>query len=235
VAEGIEKNPAVLSASLSGLFPSGALVAEMREPGNPTLLYPEEAAHLGRAVPKRAREFAAGRLCARLVLTELGIRDFPIKAALDRQPVWPEGVVGSITHTAGFCAAVAADKKHVAAVGMDCELTGSVKTELWGHLFRDGETHWLRSLPPSDQAGAATLIFCAKEAFYKCQYPLTREWLNFHDAWIELPAWGARQGIFNIHASRSIALASYAVLPLTGRFLFHEQFVTAGVALPASQ
>ena len=230
-----EKNPAKLSATVGGLFPAGALAAEMRDPGNPALLFPEEAAHLGRAVPKRVQEFAAGRLCARRVLTELGIKDFPIKAASDRQPMWPVGVAGSITHTTGFCAAVAADKKHLVALGLDSELAGSVKTELWQSLFRDDETRWLRTLPPSEQAAAATSIFCAKEAFYKCQYPLTREWLNFHDVWVELPAWGAAQGAFNIHASRGIAFASHAVLPLKGRFLFHEEFVTAGVALPASQ
>jgi 4'-phosphopantetheinyl transferase EntD len=184
-------------------------------------------------VPKRVQEFAAGRLCARRVLTELGIKDFPIKAASDRQPVWPVGVVGSITHTTGFCAAVAAEKKHIAALGLDCELAGSVKTELWRNLFRDDETRWLSSLPPSEQEAAATLIFCAKEAFYKCQYPLTREWLSFHDAWVELPAWGTGQGTFNLYASRPIAWTSHAVLPMQGRYLFHEPFVTAAVALPA--
>jgi 4'-phosphopantetheinyl transferase EntD len=229
----IEKNPALLSASLGALFPSGALVAEMREPGDATLLYPDEAAHLGRAVPKRVQEFAAGRLCARRVLTELGINDFPLKAALDRQPVWPLGIVGSITHTTGFVAAVAGERKRMAALGLDCELAGSVKTELWQKLFRDNETRWLRRLPTSQQAAAATLMFCAKEAFYKCQYPLTGEWLNFRDAWVELPAWGAGQGIFNLYASRPIALASHAQLPMRGRYLFHEPFVTAGVALPA--
>jgi 4'-phosphopantetheinyl transferase EntD len=233
---GIDKNPAVLSAGLGGLFPSGAVAAEMRDPGDPTLLYPEEAVHLGnRAVPKRVQEFAAGRLCARRVLTELGFHDFPIRAASDRQPVWPAGVVGSITHTTGFCAAVAAEKKHIAALGLDCELAGSVKTELWPHLFRDDETRWLRMLPPSEQAPAATLMFCVKEAFYKCQYPITRQWLSFHDAWVELPAWEAGQGAFNLYASRPIAFASHAELPLQGRYLFHEQFVTAGVALRASQ
>jgi 4'-phosphopantetheinyl transferase EntD len=235
VFQSSEENPAEMSARVGSLFPAGALAAEMRAPGNPALLFPEEAAHLGRAVPKRAQEFAAGRLCARRILAELGIKNFPVKAAQDRQPVWPTGVAGSITHTTGFCAAVAADKNHLAALGLDCELAGSVKTELWPSLFQDQETRWLRMLPASEQAVAATLMFCAKEAFYKCQYPLTGEWLYFHDAWVELPAWGAGQGALNIHASRRIAFANHATFPLQGRYLFHEEFVTAGVALPAGQ
>jgi 4'-phosphopantetheinyl transferase EntD len=230
----IEKNPALLSPSLGELFPACALAAEMRVPGDPALLYSEEAAHLGRAAPKRTQEFAAGRLCARRVLSELGIENFPLQAASDRQPLWPAGIVGSITHTDGFCAAVAAEKKHLIAVGLDCEVAGSVKAELWPTLFRDEETRWLCRLPPPEQPAAATLIFCAKEAFYKCQYPLTREWLYFQDAWIELPVWRAGQGAFNIHASRNIAFSSHAVMPLQGRFIYHDAFVTAGVGVPAA-
>jgi 4'-phosphopantetheinyl transferase EntD len=234
VTQSIEKNPAVLSASVGGLFPSDARAAEMREPGNPALLHPEEAVHLGRAVPKRVQQFTAGRLCARKALAELGVCNFPIKVASDRQPLWPPGVVGSITHTEGYCAAVAADKSALIAIGLDSELADSVKPELWPSLFRNGEVLWMNSLPPSQQVAAATLLFSAREAFYKCQYPLTSEWLNFHDAWIEVPAWGAGQGVFNVHPNRGIAFASHAMLPLQGRFTFHESFVTAGLAVPAA-
>ena len=82
-------NPAVLSASVGALFPPGASAAELRAPGDPALLLPEEAAFLGRAVPKRVREFAAGRLCARRALAQFGISDFPLRVAADRQAVWP--------------------------------------------------------------------------------------------------------------------------------------------------
>ena len=57
-------NPAVLSPDLLGLFPEGVVAAELRVPGDPSMLLPAEAADLRRAVPKRAQEFAAGRLCA---------------------------------------------------------------------------------------------------------------------------------------------------------------------------
>jgi 4'-phosphopantetheinyl transferase EntD len=228
-----ENNPAVLSASLASLFPAGALVAEQRIPGDPALLYPEEAAHLGRAVSKRMQEFAAGRLCARRVLAEFGVRCFPVRAAEDRQPLWPAPLVGSITHTDGFCAAVAADKSRIAAVGMDTEVAASVKAELWPGICTHAEITWLQSLPQSRQVAAATLIFTAKEAFYKCQYPLARERLGFQDATVEVAGWGALRGDFMIHANKSVAFARHAAMPLSGSFLFHEQFVTAGVALVA--
>jgi 4'-phosphopantetheinyl transferase EntD len=206
-------------------------VAELRESADPALLWPAEAKYLGRAVKKRVQEFAAGRLCARRLLSEFSIHDFPLEVADDRQPVWPERLVGSITHTAGFCAAVVAERKRIASVGMDCEISGSVKQELWSSICVSLEIDWLRSLPKSQQSAAATLIFSAKEAFYKCQYPLLRERLTFHDARLEVFAWGDDRGAFRIHLTRSSALAEHAVLPLQGQYLFHEEFVTTGVAI----
>src|SRR5208282_3247294 len=105
----MSSNPAHLSVSLQSLFPAGVVGAELRAPGDASLLLPAEAEFLGRAVPKRVQEFAAGRLCARRALAEFGIVDFPVRTAHDRQPVWPEFLVGSITHTEGYCAAVVAE------------------------------------------------------------------------------------------------------------------------------
>ena len=216
---------------MASLFPRGAIAAELREPADPSLLLPAEAQYLGKAVLKRAREFAAGRLCARALLAEFGILDFAIEVGEARQPVWPDALVGSITHTAGFCAAVVAEKSRVAAIGVDCELAGSVKPELWPSICTSEEIQWLNSLPQASRMDAATLIFSAKEAFYKCQYPLTGERLTFHDARVEAPSFGAAGGTFTIQPTKRIALAEKAALPLLGRYLFHQQFVTAGLSL----
>jgi 4'-phosphopantetheinyl transferase EntD len=226
-------NPADLSTLLGSLFSPGVIVAILRVPGDPRLLLPEEAAHLGRAVPKRMQEFAAGRLCARRALAEFGLPDFPIRAAEDRQPIWPDSMVGSITHTAGFCAAAAAERRRVQALGLDGEVVGDIKAEIWPHICLPEEIAWIRSLPASEQDSAVTLIFSAKEAFYKCQYPLVRDPLGFHDVRIEAPAWDASAGIFRVHPTRSVAIATYAALPLHGRYLFQENLVIAGMDFPA--
>jgi 4'-phosphopantetheinyl transferase EntD len=224
-------NPATLSADMSRLFAPGAIVAELLVPGDPQLLLPEEAACLGRAVPKRVREFAAGRLCARRALAEFDIVDFPIRVAADRQPIWPLSVVGSITHTAGFCAAVAAERQHADALGLDCEVVGEVNAELWPRICAAAELEWLGSLPAAEQAAAATLMFSAKEAFYKCQYSVVGERLNFHDVSVEIRSWGAMDGDFRIHAARNIALCARTSFPVQGRYLFHRQWVTAGISM----
>jgi 4'-phosphopantetheinyl transferase EntD len=226
----IETNPASLSTYLCELFPHGALTAELRGAGDPNALYPEEARYLRKAVRKRAEEFAAGRLCARLLLREFGIRDFAIEVGAHRQPLWPEDFVGSITHTTGFCAAVVAPKECLRSVGIDAEISGSVKTTLWRGICTASETNWLRSLPESEQRAAATLIFSAKEAFYKCQFAVTQEHLGFHDVSVELPAWGEKRGMFKVVANRRIQLERDTALPLLGRYAFHEQFITSGIA-----
>ena len=222
-----------MSPTLSKLFPPGVVAAELRGPGDVGLLMPAEAGYLGRAVPKRVREFAAGRLCARRALAEFGIVNFAVEVADDRQPIWPASMVGSITHTAGFCAAAVAERESVTALGLDSEVVGDVSVGIWSRVCVPGERAWVRALPASQQPAAVALIFSAKEAFYKCQYPVVHERLGFQDVRVEAP-WGAPDGLFRIHATRSIAMCLRRAMPLQGRYLFHEEFVTAGVGLTAA-
>jgi len=227
-----ERNPAALSAGLTGLFPAGVAVAELRDPGDPGLLSAAERYHVRQAVRKRVQEFAAGRLCARRALAEFRVENFDLHVAVDRQPLWPDGMLGSITHTAGLCAAVVAPRRTLAAVGMDSEIVGHVTADIWPAICGPQEADWLRSLPASERAAAVTLIFSAKEAFYKCQYPVTGEWLDFHDLVVEPAAWGRNPGELSIRATRPIAFAAHARMPMPGRYRYHEEFVSVGVALP---
>jgi len=232
-------NPARLSATIAGLFPSGVVAAELRTPGDRSMLWPEEAQSVTNAVPKRIEEFAAGRLCARRALAEFGVTDFPLQVARDRQPRWPESLVGSITHTTGLCAAVVAERTRAMALGVDSEVVGVVGTHLWPTICAPAEMAWLDSLPRPERAAAATLIFSVKEAFYKCQYPLVGERLNFHDICVMPRGWGGSFGEFAVKATRPIAMFDrgarplLATPPLFGSFRFHETFVSAGVFLPA--
>jgi 4'-phosphopantetheinyl transferase EntD len=216
------------------LFPAGVMAAEMREPGSAADLWPAEAECVRRAVPKRVMEFAAGRTCARRALHELGIDDFVLLAAEDRQPLWPPTIVGSITHTPGFCAAVVARRTLLAGIGIDSEQVHKVSSDLWPIICRPEEAAWCRSLPEPQQTPAAALLFAAKEAFYKCQYPLTREWLDFHDLAVEPLEWGSPRGEFCVRPVRRIAAEAFFRPPMLGRFRFHDSWVTAAVAF-ASQ
>jgi len=231
------RNPATVSADLARLFPPGVVVAELRQPGDAQLLLTAEAPFVRQAVPKRVQEFAAGRLCARLAMQGFGITGFPLSVGEDRQPLWPDGLTGSITHTAGYCAAAVAERSSLLAVGLDSETVGDVTRDLWPTICGASEAEWLRSLPEARQDAAATLIFSAKEAFYKCQFPLTHEWLDFHDLIVEPLAGGSDvrsdAGEVSVRATRPLAFLGHARLPMIGRYRFHEGFVTVGFGVPA--
>ena len=243
-------NPATLSMTFGSLFPQGMVAAaELRAPGDASLLLPDEVPFVANAVPKRVQEFVAGRLCARRALAEFGVTDFAVQVAGDRRPVWPESLIGSITHTAGFCAAVVAERARLPALGIDTELAGAVKAELWSSICVAAELGWLESLQPNARVAAATLIFAVKEAVYKCQYPLTFERLSFSDLCVTPVDWGASHGTYAVSPTRPLALfkcaavsesgqpaavsASFDPPCMRGSYRFHGEFVSASAFLLA--
>lgn len=201
------------------------------------MLLPEEAVYVAKAVPKRVQEFAAGRLCARRALAEFGITRFAIRAAHDRQPIWPQLLVGSITHTVGFCAAVVGPRARFAGLGVDSEVIGAAQRALWPSICTPAEIAWLESLLPAERAAASTVVFAAKEAFYKLQYPVTGERLSFHDLRITPSAWGSDSGSFAVEATRPIAIlgrrAGRSQPAVRGRYRLEQPFALAGIAISA--
>jgi len=218
----------------SRLLPDGVVTVETREPGEPGWLIGGEADSLRKPAPKRLAEFAAGRHCSRRALAHFGVGDFPVRAAADRQPIWPQAIVGSITHTEGFCAAAVAERRRYLGIGIDTEVVAAMSEELQAKICVPAEIAWVHALPDVERAAAAMLVFSAKEAFFKCQYPLVGEWLDFKDVRIE-PEWqpGAEAAAVVMWPTRPIALDRFAPQPLTGRYRFHERYVSVGVTLPA--
>lgn len=93
---------------LEQILPPRVAVAESFGDLPDAKLLPEEEAIIARAVPRRRREFAAGRWCARAALAQLGEPPVPILRGPQNEPQWPAGIAGSITHCAGYRAAAAA-------------------------------------------------------------------------------------------------------------------------------
>ena len=148
-------------------------------PGAIDELHPEERAAVLPMVSGRQAEFAAGRACARAALADLGVTG-PVGRAADRSPSWPVGVTGSITHTSGFCIAVAAIvSDHEAAVGIDVENCERMNRALERRILNDVERVDLDLLAPAERQRVVTTIFAAKEAFYKAHYQLVPRYLGF--------------------------------------------------------
>jgi 4'-phosphopantetheinyl transferase EntD len=228
-----QNNPASLSPLLASLFPPGVAAAGLRMAGDPSLLFPDETRYLGRAVPKRTREFAAGRLCARRALAEFGVTGYPLRMNRDRRPHWPAPVIGSITHTTGMSGAVVASRKQYRAIGLDMEIVGRVTPEIWPVICTPVETAWLAALRQPEQDRCAALIFSAKESFYKYQYGVTRQWLEFDAVTLDLPSNYANAGCFVLRPRKSIALLEHDTTPWMGRFEFHGNLVVTGMVLEA--
>jgi 4'-phosphopantetheinyl transferase EntD len=152
---------------MSRILAPGIFGAQMEDAGQPVLLAPEEEALVAKAAAKRRREFALGRCCARKALAALGHDNAVIGRRDNGAPLWPDRVVGSITHTSGYAAALVADASLFSGMGLDAERVGGVTPNLWPRLFDAAERDYLESLDEADRRLAATLFFCAKEACYK--------------------------------------------------------------------
>jgi 4'-phosphopantetheinyl transferase EntD len=155
----------------------------IRRPGHVPLerLCEVELEAIANAVPKRRLEMAAGRDAAREALARLGVLPAAIPSAAGGAPRWPEGFVGSITHTNTLCAAVVARDTDVVAIGLDAEPAGPLERELWAEILTEDELAVLTLLDAETAAARARWTFCAKEAAYKCQYPLSGLLLDFGD------------------------------------------------------
>lgn len=124
-------------------------------------------------------EFATGRECARIALGQIGIEhaDHPILADAHGAPAWPGGVVGSISHTAGWTGAVAARRRRyggITSLGLDAEVAAPLPDGVLDVVASDAERAALATL---GRSGADipwdAVLFAAKEAAYKAWYPLT--------------------------------------------------------------
>ncbi|OHV42323.1 4-phosphopantetheinyl transferase [Parafrankia colletiae] len=148
-------------------------------------LFPEEAATLTRAVDKRRREFTTGRICAHRALEALGEPAVPILSGEHREPRWPGGVVGSITHTRGYRAAAVARQVPGAtvSVGIDAEPNEATPGGVLREISLPQERDLLAELGRAhSQVCWDRLLFSAKESVYKAWFPLARRWLGFDDA-----------------------------------------------------
>lgn len=141
-------------------------------------LYPEEKALVEKAVAKRQAEFATARGLARQSMRELGLQTGPILRGTQREPIWPAGVLGSMTHADGCAVACVARQGAVRSVGIDVELSERVGEDLHGKLFTEAELRYLEGRAPK----YAGLLFSAKEAVYKATFPLVGRFIGFQEA-----------------------------------------------------
>lgn len=205
----------------TGFFPDGCawselLVSEPKQPSRnaqwPPIssrnwhnLHPQERPYVSDAVPLRRAQFADARACARNALTDLTGHDHAetiIGKGERGMPLFPHGVVGSLTHTTGFRAAVVARTDTLKSVGVDAEVAKPLPDGVADAVLTARDLDHIAALRQRGQHHAhqheedpqlspaenivETVVFSAKEALYKSWFPLARVFLDFSQANIEL-------------------------------------------------
>ncbi len=160
----------------------------------PSLCHPEEIALLrGNVAAKRRNEFALGRCAAHLALHKSGETTFsPVLQKTGREPAWPSGFVGSITHCGCWAIAAVAKADSVDSIGIDLEDSSAILVdEMIDLVCTEAERASIFGVGDAKQALAA--VFSAKEAAYKALFPVYQKFFDFHA--IEL-LWLPQHGIF---------------------------------------
>ncbi|MFI5699350.1 4'-phosphopantetheinyl transferase [Streptomyces xanthochromogenes] len=183
---GPEKNSRQ-AALIEFLLPAPMASAERYEDVPGDTLFPSEHRVISGAGSARRREFATVRACARTALGQLGIPAGPILPGDEGAPRWPRGVVGSMTHCAGYRAAAVARRSDIAAVGIDAEPDAPIPIRVRARVtVAEERTHLAELGVRRPGVSWDRLLFSAKESVFKAWYPWTGRWLEFDQVVVTL-------------------------------------------------
>ena len=177
-------------AGLDIEVPDGC-VAEAGPVGDYPLL-PGESNGLDDAIAKRRRQFASGRHYARLAMTRLAGYSAAILRDADGRPRWPNGFIGSISHSDRRAAAVVCNGS-LRGIGIDIEdadRQALANPRLHRRLFTEAE----RSLQWHHPLEGA-VRFSGKEAAYKAVNPIVGRYIGLREVEADID-W--RRGSFRI-------------------------------------
>ena len=209
------------------LLPAKAVAVEAFDDPPEAVLLPAEAAAVAKAVDNRRREFTTVRHCARLAMAKLGVPYVPLVPGERGAPSWPATVVGSMTHCAGYRAAVVAHATELRSVGVDAEPHGPLPEGVLDVVSLPDERRHLAGLPPDVHWDR--LLFSAKESVYKSWFPLTQRWLGFEEAALEF----ATDGTFTARLLvPGPVLDGVELRGFAGRWLVEDGLVLTAIAVP---
>jgi 4'-phosphopantetheinyl transferase EntD len=204
--------------AVAALFPPSVVAAVLPVSARHEPRSDGEAAAVARALPRRRDEFLTGRATARRALVDAGYEPVAVPRGERGAPVWPDGVVGSISHAGGWCVAV------VGRAGVDDDVRGiGVDLHCSGGLDDPAVRVWV--LTPWERVhdrgcGYVDVVFAAKEAVFKAVNPATGRWLEHHDVELDV-----HDGAFSVR--RPVDLRGR----LSGRWWVEGSLVLAGCAL----
>ena len=216
---------------LAEILPQGVVAVESfgRLPPRRGLSGAEESAIIT-ADTRRQAEFAAGRECAHAALAELGAPAGAVPPGPAGEPRWPAGIVGSLTHCAGYRACAVARAETVAAIGIDAEPARPLPAGLIETVATPAERYSLAEVRLAHpELPWELLLFCAKEAVYKAWFPLTGHRLGFAGVLAEFSAAGAFTAQITDAAGQPAGTTAARV---AGRWLVRDGLALTAVTVP---
>ena len=129
----------------------------------------------------RKHNFVAGRYCAIQAAKKLGLSLPAFGNAETREPLWPKGFTGSISHSKSLAISCVSDSSQYQSMGIDAEeiIRSTMAEKISGTVATQEELDYLNSFKLDF---GFTLLFSAKEALFKALFPLGRKYIDFKEA-----------------------------------------------------
>lgn len=195
--------------------------------------FPRRGLSAPRGVAKRQAEHLAGRVCAHAALARLHGHGTWLARDGEGLPVWPAGLLGSLTHSHGRAAAVAGHSARWQGLGLDLErlIRPDRAERLAGEILTPGERQALAGSDPEHYAERVTLAFSLKESLFKALYPLVRQRFYFQEAAV---VEYHPQGRARLRLLADLGPAWPAGRELDGHFAPDDGYLLSLVAVPAA-
>lgn len=178
--------------------------------------WPLEEAVIKHVSPERRVEFRTTRECARAALEGLGYTGVKIPCGAHREPIWPVGVVGSLTHCSGMRAAAVARSTKLRALGIDVEPDSTLPSGVLDVIATEREVDMLPRLRSVDRTISwDRVLFSAKEAVFKAWFPVTGQWINYPDCCLDIDP---VSGSFSAHFVDDFRRSGVSAKDLVGRW-----------------
>jgi 4'-phosphopantetheinyl transferase EntD len=171
-----------LRSSMGAAFAVPGICAAHRliSPGDENGLKDEEAPAFAKSVVKVRRASGAARIVARALLAEFGLLNVAVPKSPSGAPIWPQGVVGSLTHDSRVAIAAVGRRRDIAAIGVDVEPAEELPSDLIDVVATPREQAIIGGV-----RFGGRLLFVAKEAVYKAVYSLDQTFLEHHQVEID--------------------------------------------------
>ena len=133
---------------------------------------------------RKDASFIAGRAAAQHALKQYGIQT-EVKKSATGAPIWPKGYSGSITHSENFAAALVSKTSLYESLGIDLEDSNEQATRVFKKIATKSEKDLFEQSTNITKELFPTVIFSAKESFYKALNGLIKTPLRFQDLSLE--------------------------------------------------